>query len=82
MPCSGKQYLFQIAAKSSLQGYPSSRLPSFSPDDSALVRNSYDFLGVNYYTAGHALPKPSNLTLVSFFEDPDAEFVWDEDMYM
>ncbi|CAA2969060.1 beta-glucosidase-like [Olea europaea subsp. europaea] len=34
------------------------RLPSFKPDQVELVKGSYDFLGINYYTASYASVAP------------------------
>lgn len=37
------------------------RLPQFKPKEANLVKGSYDFLGINYYTANYAsnAPPPS-----------------------
>ncbi|KAM7497415.1 hypothetical protein LguiA_021829 [Lonicera macranthoides] len=35
------------------------RLPDFTADDTALLRGSYDILGLNYYTTGYALNNPN-----------------------
>ena len=37
------------------------RLPDFTTDDTALLKNSYDFLGLNYYTTAYALNAPNPL---------------------
>ncbi|KAL2481968.1 Beta-glucosidase 17 [Abeliophyllum distichum] len=34
------------------------RLPSFSPEQTKLVKGSYDFLGINYYTTNYATNSP------------------------
>ncbi|KAJ4881196.1 Myrosinase 1 [Raphanus sativus] len=34
------------------------RLPSFTPDESRLVKGSYDFLGLNYYVTQYVQPSP------------------------
>ncbi|KAK4493532.1 hypothetical protein RD792_018111 [Penstemon davidsonii] len=34
------------------------RLPTFSPEETRLVRGSYDFLGLNYYTTWYATNTP------------------------
>lgn len=39
-----------IANKSKEQGYPRSRLPTFSPDEIKYIRGTSDFLAVNHYT--------------------------------
>ena len=41
----------KIDAKSEAQGFPESRLPSFTEEDSAMILGSSDFLGMNFYTA-------------------------------
>lgn len=33
-------------------------LPSFKPDQVKLVKESYDFIGINYYTASYASVAP------------------------
>ncbi|KAL0753990.1 hypothetical protein Bca101_091658 [Brassica carinata] len=35
------------------------RLPSFSPEESNLVKGSYDYLGLNYYVTQYAQPSPN-----------------------
>lgn len=34
------------------------RLPKFTAQESKLVKGSYDFLGINYYTGNYASPLP------------------------
>ena len=41
----------KIDAKSESQGFPESRLPSFTDEESAMILGSSDFLGMNFYTA-------------------------------
>ena len=41
----------KIDAKSEAQGFPESRLPSFTDEESAMILGSSDFLGMNFYTA-------------------------------
>lgn len=48
--------------------YPSSmvnrvgnRLPKFSPAESALVKGSYDFIGINHYTTWYASKNKTNI---------------------
>ncbi|XP_018447385.1 myrosinase MA1-like isoform X2 [Raphanus sativus] len=37
------------------------RLPSFTPEESNLVKGSYDFLGLNYYVTQYAQPSPNHV---------------------
>ncbi|KAK8969749.1 Beta-glucosidase 12 [Platanthera guangdongensis] len=38
------------------------RLPSFTPEESAKLKNSFDFIGLNYYTARYARDKSNSTT--------------------
>lgn len=46
-----KELSERVAAKSAEQGYAWSRMPSFSEEEKAFVRGTYDFLGVNHYSS-------------------------------
>nr|AEW46866.1 seminal fluid protein CSSFP016 [Chilo suppressalis] len=46
-----KELSERVAEKSAKQGYASSRMPSFTDEERDLVRGSFDFFGVNHYTA-------------------------------
>ncbi|XP_052193357.1 beta-glucosidase 12-like [Diospyros lotus] len=49
------------------------RLPKFTPEESASLRGSYDFIGLNYYTTNYAAHVPfDNSAPVSFDADPHA----------
>nr|WPM03618.1 glycoside hydrolase family 1 [Phyllotreta armoraciae] len=49
----------RIVEKRSLaQGFAKSRLPEFSPEQKVFVKGTYDFLGLNYYTARYVKPDP------------------------
>ncbi|CAI0413349.1 unnamed protein product [Linum tenue] len=50
----------------SMKQYVGGRLPRFSKQQSKLIRNSFDFIGINYYTARYvkALDLPANRHLV------------------
>ncbi|CAN7132124.1 unnamed protein product [Brassica rapa subsp. narinosa] len=37
------------------------RLPSFTPEESKLVKGSYDFLGLNYYVTQYVQPSPNHV---------------------
>ncbi|CDY39513.1 BnaA01g24750D [Brassica napus] len=37
------------------------RLPSFTPEESKLVKGSYDFLGLNYYFTQYVQPSPNHV---------------------
>ncbi|KAL2503229.1 Beta-glucosidase 17 [Forsythia ovata] len=48
------------------------RLPSFSPEQTKLVKGSYDFLGINYYTTNYATNSPRKPgTKLSYDTDQD-----------
>ncbi|CAK1543671.1 unnamed protein product [Leptosia nina] len=40
-----------IAKKSKEEGYPRSRLPSFTQEEIEFIRGTYDYYGLNYYTS-------------------------------
>ncbi|XP_006660771.1 beta-glucosidase 30-like [Oryza brachyantha] len=56
-----------------MRGWLGDRLPSFTPEQSAMVKGSYDFIGVNYYTTYYAksAPPPSS-NLLSYEADSRA----------
>ncbi|XP_065879492.1 beta-glucosidase 12-like [Euphorbia lathyris] len=41
-----------------MQSYIGDRLPKFSKNESKLVKRSFDFIGINYYTASYAIYAP------------------------
>ncbi|KAL2503262.1 Beta-glucosidase 17 [Forsythia ovata] len=52
------------------------RLPSFSPEQTKLVKGSYDFLGINYYTTNYATNSPRKpCTKLSYKTDQDVEIL-------
>lgn len=54
----------------SMRSLVGNRLPKFTRDQAKLVKGSFDFLGLNYYTANYATYTPShNAVNVSYFTD-------------
>ena len=52
------------------------RLPKFSKKQSMMVKGSYDFLGLNYYTANYAsYAPPSSNTKPSYTTDVHANLM-------
>jgi beta-glucosidase len=45
------------------------RLPKFTEKEEKLVKGSYDFLGINYYTANYAANDPTKPTTDSYLTD-------------
>ena len=73
--------LFQIDAKSELQGFPESRLPQFTANDSVEILGSYDFLGINFYTSKMVYPETGDITIPSYYEDQDVGEYYDPNWY-
>ncbi|XP_060535485.1 myrosinase 1-like [Cylas formicarius] len=46
-----QEMIDRIANRSSLEGYPFSRLPEFTPEQIDLVNGTFDYFGLNMYTA-------------------------------
>ena len=69
-PCS-IHVLLQIDAKSELQGFPESRLPEFTAEESNEILGSSDFLGINFYTSTIVYPRPGDISTPSYYEDKD-----------
>lgn len=42
------------------------RLPEFTKEESEMIKGSYDFLGLNYYTARYAKDDPDSTPMLSF----------------
>ncbi|KAA8549635.1 hypothetical protein F0562_001347 [Nyssa sinensis] len=63
---------------SSMRANVGSRLPKFSQEQSELLQGSFDFIGLNYYTASYATdaPKPDNDKL-SYNTDSRVELLSD-----
>lgn len=52
----------------SMQSIVGDRLPRFSKEQSSMLKGSFDFLGLNYYTgnfAAHILSRTGNITSTS-----------------
>ncbi|KAG9443540.1 hypothetical protein H6P81_014880 [Aristolochia fimbriata] len=45
------------------------RLPKFSKEESDMVKGSFDFIGVNYYTSNYCADAPANTTHLSYSHD-------------
>lgn len=62
-----KELVERIAQKSKQQGFTASRLPQFTEQEKEFVRGTFDFFGLNHYTAflisankyKRVYPKPS-----------------------
>nr|QWJ73436.1 beta-thioglucoside glucohydrolase 2-2 [Isatis tinctoria] len=52
------------------------RLPSFSKEESELVKGSYDFIGVNYYFAQYVQPDPNPPKELSVMTDPGCIYTY------
>jgi beta-glucosidase len=59
----------------SMRKYVGSRLPEFSEIESEKLRGSYDFLGVNYYTAKYVSDASNtNVETLSYTTDPKVKY--------
>ena len=50
------------------------RLPTFTTEESAALRGSFDFLGLNYYSAFYAATPTSNSTFSGYWADMHVDF--------
>ncbi|KAJ0961713.1 hypothetical protein J5N97_000032 [Dioscorea zingiberensis] len=58
----------------SMRAYVGDRLPKFTKEQSKIVKGSFDFIGLNYYTANYARNIPSsNKVNISYNTDARAE---------
>ncbi|PON69726.1 Glycoside hydrolase [Parasponia andersonii] len=55
----------------SMRSLVGNRLPKFTKEETKLVKGSFDFLGLNYYTANYAanVPRPKNVENASYLTD-------------
>ncbi|KAF8369269.1 hypothetical protein HHK36_032722 [Tetracentron sinense] len=61
----------------SMRSIVGNRLPKFSEEQSMMVKGSFDFLGLNYYTANYAANLPySNSVNISYTTDSQASLTW------
>jgi len=72
----------KIDEKSQAQGFPESRLPNFTEEESEMIAGSSDFLGINFYTSNIVYPKVSDIEDVSYFADPDVADEQHESWYV
>ncbi|KAJ0258538.1 Beta-glucosidase 15 [Hirschfeldia incana] len=48
------------------------RLPTFTEQQSKMLKGSYDFIGINYYSSSYAMDVPCSTEQVTLFSDPCA----------
>ncbi|KAG9443539.1 hypothetical protein H6P81_014879 [Aristolochia fimbriata] len=53
----------------SMRAIVGDRLPKFSKEESDMVKGSFDFIGVNYYTSNYVAEAPANTTHLSYSND-------------
>ncbi|KFK42879.1 hypothetical protein AALP_AA1G050600 [Arabis alpina] len=46
------------------------RLPTFTPEESAMIKGSYDFIGINYYASSYAKDAPCATENITIEADP------------
>lgn len=56
----------KVDSKSEAQGFPESRLPRFTEEEQEMVRQSSDFLGLNFYTSEMVRPEDEGTDEVSY----------------
>ena len=50
---------------------PESRLPEFTEEESAMLKGSFDFIGMNLYTSDVVYPEESDINDISYYADQD-----------
>ena len=71
----------KIDEKSQAQGFNESRLPSFTPEETIMVAQSSDFMGINFYTSELVYPVDEGTEEISYYKDDDAELVRDPNWF-
>merc|ERR1719187_571397 len=61
----------KVDEKSQAQGFPASRLPTFTDEERAMIAGSADFLGVNFYTSKMVYHEEADIADVSYEADQD-----------
>ena len=60
-----------IRYKFEILGLPKSRLPEFTEEESAMLKGSFDFIGMNFYTSEIVFPEESDINDISYYADQD-----------
>jgi len=71
----------KVDAKSKAQGFPNSRLPKFTVEEEQMIKNSSDFLGINFYTSELVYPEDEGVEDVSYHKDDDVALYKDPTWY-
>jgi len=71
----------KIDTKSAAQGFPESRLPTFTEEELSMISGSADFLGINLYTSSLVYPEDLGTDEVSYFTDSDVVSYQDANWY-
>nr|XP_022913989.1 cytosolic beta-glucosidase-like [Onthophagus taurus] len=69
-----------VSARSAKQHFASSRLPTLTEEEINLIKGTYDFFGLNFYTSvivNDAEESPVDLSIVSWNSDMGADYDWD-----
>lgn len=63
----------KVAKKSAEQGYSTSRLPEFTPEEIELVKGSSDFYGFNHYSTRYL---PTTYIVIIFMKNVVGTVIW------